>query len=88
MVQQTIFRNKFTAWYSVDVQRQIESERRLEDIEVDLRLSVIKPVHAAWPVQMYIYLTSVEEIKLLLASLFLFVLCVILFVSYVSVRIL
>ena len=34
------------------------------------------------------YLTSVEEIKLLLASLLLFVLGVILFVSYVSVRIL
>ena len=39
---------------------QIESGRRLEDVEVDLWLLVIKPIQTAWFVEMYNYLTSVE----------------------------
>ena len=39
---------------------QIESLRRLEGIEVDKRLSVFKPVHAAWLVEMYNHQTNVE----------------------------
>lgn len=39
---------------------QIESGRRLEEVEVDLCLLVIKPIQAAWLVEMYNYLTSVE----------------------------
>ena len=42
----------FTTWYSADVQQQIESGTRLEDTEVDLRMSVFKPVH---------YLASTER---------------------------
>ena len=53
-------KDKFTSWYSADVQRQIENGTRIEDIEVDLRLSVLKPVHAAWLVDLYNYLASTE----------------------------
>ena len=53
-------KDKFTTWYSADVQRQIESGTRLEDVEVDLRMSVLKPVHATWLVDLYNYLTSTE----------------------------
>ena len=52
------YKDKFTTWYSADVQRQIESGTRLEDVEVDLRMSVLKPVHATWLVDLYNYLTN------------------------------
>ena len=36
----------FVTHYSDTVLKQIESGKPIEDIEVDLRLSVIKPLHA------------------------------------------
>ena len=41
-------REKFTTWYWEGVQRQLDSGTSFEDIEVDLRMSVIKPLHAGW----------------------------------------
>ena len=32
----------------------------LDDVDVDLRLSVLKPIHATWIVSMYNHLTSSE----------------------------
>ena len=37
-------KEKFTTWYSQEVQRQLDSGTSFEDIEVDLRMSVIKPL--------------------------------------------
>ena len=53
-------KEKFTTWYSQEVQRQLDSETSFEDIEVDLRMSVIKPLHAVWLVALYDYLTGAE----------------------------
>ena len=47
-----------TAYYSTSVQRQLESGNRAEDIEMDLRLSVIKPLHVQWLVNIYTFFTS------------------------------
>ena len=41
-------RTKFVSYYSTKVQKELESGNRLEEIEVDLQLSVIKPIHAEW----------------------------------------
>ena len=53
-------KEKFTTWYSGEVQKQLDSGTSFEDIEVDLRLSVIKPIHVAWLVALYDYLTGAE----------------------------
>ena len=53
-------KEKFTTWYSQEVQRQLDSGTSFEDIEVDLRMSVIKPLHAGWLVALYDYLTGAE----------------------------
>lgn len=53
-------KEKFTTWYSQEVQRQLDSGTSFEDIAVDLRMSVIKPLHAGWLVALYDYLTGAE----------------------------
>ena len=53
-------KEKFTTWYSQEVQRQLDSGTSFEDIEVDFRMSVIKPLLAGWLVALYDYLTGAE----------------------------
>ena len=38
--------------------KQLESGKSLVDIEVDLRLTVVKPLHAQWLVDMYNYFST------------------------------
>ena len=40
-------KERFTKWYAEEIQTQMESGVRTEDIMVDLRLTVIKPLHAS-----------------------------------------
>ena len=39
---------------------QLDSGVVLDDVDVDLRLSVLKPIHATWIVSMYNHLSSSE----------------------------
>ena len=40
------------------MQQQLASGKPIEGVEVDLKLTVIKPLHAQWLVNMYNYLTG------------------------------
>ena len=52
--------NKFTTWYSAEVQKQVDSGANFEDADVNLKLPVLKPIHATWIVEMYNFLTSAQ----------------------------
>ena len=51
-------RRKFITYYSSEVKNQLDSGKNLDDIEVDFRLSKIKPLHAQWLIDMYNYFTT------------------------------
>lgn len=51
---------KFSSWYSQQVSDEIESGKSLEEIDVKLRLSTMKPLHAGWVVDFYNFITSAE----------------------------
>ena len=53
-------------YYSAQVQQQLEGGTNLEDINFDLRLSVIKPLHARWLVNMYNFFTQPNGRKVIL----------------------
>ena len=55
-------RNKFTAWYAAQVKNQLDSGRELAEVNVDLRLSVMKEVEAAWIVSSFDYIKSNRSI--------------------------
>jgi len=46
-------RKEFIQYYSTAVQQQLQSGKSAEEIEVDHRMSVIKPLHAQWLVNIY-----------------------------------
>ena len=53
-------KDQFTSWYPAQIQSQLDSGMVLDDVDVDLRLSVLKPIHATWIVSMYNHLSSSE----------------------------
>ena len=50
-------RKEFVTYYSNAVREQLDSGKKVEDIEVDFRLSVLKPLHAKWLVELFNYFT-------------------------------
>lgn len=58
MGQPRNIRKRFITYYSTAVKRQLDSGTALEDIEVNLRLTAIKPLHAQWLVGMYNFFTT------------------------------
>ena len=51
-------RKQFIMYYSEIVRNKLENGESVEDIEVDLRLTAVKPLHARWLVSMYNFFTS------------------------------
>ena len=49
---------EFITYYSSAVKQQLDSGTDLEDVEVDFRLSVLKPMHAQWLVNLYNFFTT------------------------------
>ena len=57
-VAKNFTKKEFTSYYSGVIQQGLQEGKDLENIEVDLRLSVIKPLHAQWLVNMYNFFYS------------------------------
>ena len=51
-------KTKFSQWYSEETQDASDSGKAIEDIEVKLPISVMKPLHGCWFIEMYNELTS------------------------------
>lgn len=52
-VFKTAMMNRFTQWYAGCVQEVVEKGQSAADVKIDLRASVMKPVHAAWLIEVY-----------------------------------
>ena len=53
-----MMKNKFTLWYADQITRALDEGKDLNNIEVSLKLSVVKPLHAKWIIEMYDHMTS------------------------------
>jgi len=53
-------KDQFTAWCSAQIHTQLDSGVPLDDVDVDMRLSVLKPIHATWLVSMFNHVSSSE----------------------------
>ena len=51
-------REKFAQWYASQFREGLDSGKDLEDIEVKTPLSLIKPMHAQWIIELHNELTS------------------------------
>ena len=67
-MKKTVQQSNFTicvAWYSNEVKQQIELGCDSTDVNVDLRLTVLKPLHAVWLVDLYNHLTCPVCVRLI-----------------------
>ena len=48
-------KKKFSEWFSRQISIGLENGQELEDIQIDYRLSVLKPMHAKWLISFYDY---------------------------------
>ena len=55
-------RCSFQSWYSQHVSKQLEEGKEPEDVLIDTRLSVMKPLSAKWITSAYDYLRSESRI--------------------------
>ena len=51
-------KRKYTECYSGEISKALADGKTLDDIEIKLKLSVMKPLQAKWIVELYNYLTS------------------------------
>ena len=52
---------KFTEWFSQKIGESLSEGKDLGDIDILLILSVLKPLHASWVVDLYKYLTTTKD---------------------------
>lgn len=55
-------RDEAQAWYSNEIAKQMSEGKRTDQIKVDVRLSVVKPLHAKWITKYYDYARNHPEI--------------------------
>ena len=53
-------KKEFVIYYSAAIQKELNNGNNIEDIEVDLKLSTIKPLHAQWLVNLFNHLTTAD----------------------------
>ena len=51
-------RGKFDHWYSGQIMNQLDAGKPLHDIDIFLRLSLLKPLQAQWMVDLYNQMTK------------------------------
>ena len=56
----TFTSRKFSAWYSSQIMKQLDDGKELHDINIDLKLSKLKPLHAEWLVELYNQMSTAE----------------------------
>ena len=49
---------KFSDWYTQQVSAQLDKGIAIDEINIKLRLSLLKPLHAEWLVDFYNHMTS------------------------------
>ena len=60
-------KEKFSEWFTRQISIGLENGQELDDIEIDYRLSVLKPLHATWLISLYDHMSSPEG-KAVIAS--------------------
>ena len=58
-----MMKNKFILWYADQIDQALDAGTTLSNIEVSLKLSTVKPLHAKWILEVYNHMTSAEGKK-------------------------
>ena len=53
-------KKKFNHWYMDQISKQLDSGKAIEEVEVKLQLTMLKPLHAEWLTELYNHMTKLE----------------------------
>ena len=53
-------KNKFSIWYGNQISKQLDESVNIDAVDVKLRLTTLKPLHAQWVVDFYNEMTTVK----------------------------
>ena len=56
-------RRKFSEWYFSQIMKQLDDGKELHGINIDLKLSKLKPLHAEWLVELYNQMSTAKGQK-------------------------
>ena len=57
-LREAFYEKTFTLWYSDQVIRALEEGKDIKDIDITLKLSIAKPLHTKWLIEMCNHMTS------------------------------
>ena len=54
----TFLKNLFSEWYSTQIENELSLGKKIEDVNIQFHLTVLKPLHAKWLLDFYNHITS------------------------------
>ena len=61
-----LMKNKFSDWYTAQITHAMDDDRDIDSIDIESKLSIIKPFHAKWMIKALNEMTSAGEKELCL----------------------
>ena len=52
------------SWHSLQIEKQMKEGKKAHEINVDMRISIMKPLHAKWVFSFYDYMKNHSDIVL------------------------
>ena len=46
-------KKKFTLWYGDQVKSELDKGKKIEEIDISMKLSILKPLHEKWLIDLY-----------------------------------
>ena len=64
----SFLKNRFSEWYSQQIENQLAAGKNIEEIDVKFKLTTIKPLYAKWLVEYYNEMTSESGSKVIVSG--------------------
>ena len=61
-VAKGFLKDKFQKWYTDQIQKQVDDGKGVYEVDIDTRLSRMKPIHAQWLISLYDKLRNSEQL--------------------------
>ena len=61
-VAKGFLKDKFQKWYTGEIKKQMDNGKSIYEVDVDTRLSRMKPIHARWVITLYDKLRNSEKV--------------------------
>ena len=61
-VAKHLLKDEFELWYTNEVKKQLDEGTEVYEIDIPLKLSILKPIHGRWLLELYDHLRNNKKI--------------------------